>query len=95
MFAARLTFSGFAFDFEIVVDQLGVDAQSGFDQPDVFIAGSKEAFDASADAHAGFHQVGVGYLQAGEKDRDDRDYRYDWEAIRTFDHPLARALNTI
>ncbi len=56
---------GFAFDFEVVVDQLGVDAQSGFDQPDVFIAGAEEAFDASADAHASFHRMGAGYLHIG------------------------------
>jgi hypothetical protein len=34
-----------------------MDAQSGLDQPDILIAGSKEALDASADTHTGFHQV--------------------------------------
>ncbi len=57
---------GFAFDFEVVVYELSVDAQSGFEKPDVFIAGAKQALDASADTHAGFHQVVAGYLQAGK-----------------------------
>jgi hypothetical protein len=48
---------------------VGLDTQSGFNQPDVFIPGAKEAFYASADAYAGFHQVCVGYLQAGENRR--------------------------
>ena len=67
----------FAFDFEVVVDQLGVDAQARFDQPDVFIAGAEQAFDASADAHASFHRVGAGYLQE-EKRRQERTARWEW-----------------
>ena len=47
--------AGLAFDFEIVVDQLRMDAQSGFDQPDVLVAGAKQAFDASVNTHASFH----------------------------------------
>jgi len=57
---------GLALDFEVVIVQMRLYAQAGFNQPDVFIAGSKEAFYASADADAGFHQVGVGYLQVRE-----------------------------
>ncbi len=45
----------FAFDFQIVIDQLSVNAQAGFDQPDIFVAGAKQAFDASVNTHAGFH----------------------------------------
>src|ERR1019366_2356607 len=41
----------------------GMDAQAGFDQADVLIAGAKEAFDASADTHAGLHGVSAGYLR--------------------------------
>jgi hypothetical protein len=48
---------------------MGLDAQSGFEQPDIFIPGAKEAFYSSADAYAGFHQVGVGYLQTEKKRR--------------------------
>jgi hypothetical protein len=44
----------FTFDFDIVIDQLGMDAQ-GFDQPYVLIPGPKEALDASLNAHACFH----------------------------------------
>ena len=51
-----------ALDLQVVVEQMGLDAQPGFDQPDVFIASAKEAFNASADTDTGFHQVGVGYL---------------------------------
>ena len=47
--------AGLAFDLQVVVDQLRVDAQSGFDQPDVLIASAKQAFDASGNTHAGFH----------------------------------------
>ena len=56
------------FDFQVVIDELGVDTKSGFEQPDVFVAGSEEAFNASADTHAGFHQVGVGTSKQGKKD---------------------------
>ena len=55
MFSARLTLAGFAFNFQVVVDQLRVDAQPGFDQPDVFVAGAKQAFDASGNTDACFH----------------------------------------
>ena len=60
---------------EIVVDELCVDAQSGFEKPDIFIAGAKQAFDASADANASFHQVGAGYLQTGDYKRDRKFLR--------------------
>src|ERR1035438_6435797 len=84
---------GFAFDFEGVVEQMGLHAQSGFDQPDVFVAGSKEAFYASADADAGFHQVGVGYLQAGEKRRQGLpQYREGFEASTTRWHGLQNTI---
>ena len=53
----------FAFDFQIVVDQLRVDVQPGFEQPDIFIACTEEAFYAPADANASFHRMGAGYLQ--------------------------------
>jgi hypothetical protein len=46
---------GFAFDFEIVIDQLGVNSQAGFEKPDVLVPGAEEALDASWNAHASFH----------------------------------------
>ena len=39
----------------------------GFDQPDVLIAGAKQAFDASADMHAGFHLGSVSVPPKGSK----------------------------
>ena len=59
MVSARETASCFAFDFEQVVDKLRVHFEAGFDQADIFIAGAEQAFNASADLHAGFHLVGV------------------------------------
>ena len=70
-----------AFDFQVAVHQVRVDAQTRFDQSDVLIAGSKEAFDASANTHARFHQVAGGYLQEGKNagknagENEDRIYR--------------------
>src|SRR5579872_4432243 len=61
----------FAFDFQIVVDQLGVNAQAAFQKPDVLISGAKEAFNASQNTHASFHWWGGGYLRSKKK-RFDR-----------------------
>ena len=52
--------AGLAFDFQVVVDQLRVDTQAGFDQTDVFVAGAEQAFDASADLNACFHLCAEG-----------------------------------
>src|ERR1035437_3224517 len=85
---------GLAFDFEVVVEQVGLDAQSGFNQPDVFIPGAEEAFDASADADAGFDQVGVGYLQAGENRRQGLPLNWEgFEASTTRWHGLQNTIH--
>jgi len=57
-----------AFDFQAIVHELRVDAQTGFNQPNVLISGAKEALDASVNAHAGFHCVGAGYLQDSQNE---------------------------
>jgi hypothetical protein len=53
----------FPFDFQQAVDELRVHFEARFDQADVLIAGAEQALNASADLHAGFHLVGVWYLQ--------------------------------
>jgi len=63
----------FAFNLQIAVNELGVDAQNGFEQPDVFVPGSEEAFDASVDTDAGFGQWINWNLPAGEE--SDRIFR--------------------
>ncbi len=93
MFSRAADVVRLAFDFQVVVDQMGVDAQAGFDQPDVFIAGAKEAFDASADTDAGFHQVGVGYLQKGEKRRQGLPLNWEgFESSTTRRHGLQNTI---
>src|SRR5260370_5734057 len=73
---------------------MGLNAQTGFDQPDVFIPGAKEAFYASADADTGFHQVGVGYLQIGEIRRQGLPINWEgFEASTTRWHGLQNTIH--
>jgi len=44
-----------AFDLQGVVEQPRADLKTGFDQADIFIAGPKQGFNATADLYAGFH----------------------------------------
>ena len=64
VFHAR-NFLGFPFDFEQVIDKLRVYLEAGLDQPDVFIAGPKKAFNAATDLHGGFHLGRSEYLHVG------------------------------
>jgi hypothetical protein len=61
-----------------------MDAQPGFDQADILIAGAKEAFDASADTHTGFHGVDAGYLR--EITRQESTFRW-----KRFDRSTTRS----
>jgi hypothetical protein len=54
IFGAR-NVSRFAFDFQIVVDELSMYAQSGLQQPNVFIARTEQTFYTSVNANASFH----------------------------------------
>ena len=73
---------------------MGLYTQSGFEQPYVFIAGAKEVFYASADADAGFHQVRVGYLQAGEIRRQGLPLTWEgFEASTTRWHGLQNTIH--
>ena len=71
---------GLAFDFDGVAAEFRADVQAGFDEPDVFIAGTEEALDASADLHAGFHLVGTRPPgnDVGINDCRKRNIKSDW-----------------
>src|ERR1039457_3002422 len=64
-----------------------MDTQAGFDQTDIFIAGAKEAFDASADTHASLHGVVVGYLRRITRQESTlRWKRFDRSTTRSRGH---------
>src|SRR6476646_2451218 len=46
---------GLAFQFQRIVDQVGVDPESGFNQTDVLVPGAKKAFDTATDLDACSH----------------------------------------
>ena len=45
----------FALDFNDAIEQVCADAQSAFDQTDIFVAGAKEALNALVDGNACLH----------------------------------------
>ena len=69
-----LDLRGLAFDFDVVVFQMGGDAQGGLEKFQVFIERAEEFVDASGDSYGLFHQVGGGRKQrnAGRQRRSSR-----------------------
>ena len=84
MRSARQTLAFLALDFDEAIEQVGADAQSAFDQANIFVARAKKAFNALVDLNACFHLSAKGNLH-------DKSIRFCGRVRRT---PLRRGINT-